>query len=144
MKTLHIYPTGVGYHIFISLALGFLFAVSISNTAYFDQISETPNVSVGKGVLQTMSGLNIFITIVSGLALLWTAYRIVYSHESKHKTMYDEYTNLVDQVDLGVQHKSHHHHHHHQHVAPPPPPTVVPPPTVHRPRARTPGLPSVF
>lgn len=121
MKTLHIHPTGVGYHITVAVVLAFLFGISVSNSAYFSKISETPNVSVSKGTLETMSGLNVAISIVSGLVLLWSLYRVITSHDSKHKTMHEEYTKLTEYPDLGFEnHKTVHavdqhvHHHHHQ------------------------------
>ena len=113
MKTLHIYPTGVGYHISVAIVLTFLFGLSISNGAYFSTISETPNVSVGKSTLHVLTGINIAVSVASGLLLLWTIYRIITSHESKHKTIHDEYMNLKEhsQSDLGVSHKSFSPHH---------------------------------
>ena len=115
MKTLHIYPTGVGYHITTALVLTFLFGLTISNSAYFSRVATTPNVSVSKGTLETMTTLNVIVSIASGLMLLWSAFRIGVSHESKHKTMHDEYTKLTKLEPHPVDH---HHHHHHQHKAP--------------------------
>ena len=147
MKTLHIHPTGVGYHITVSVILGFLFGISVSNTMYFSELSETPNVSVSKGTLETMSGINVAISIVSGLVLLWSLYRVVSSHESKHKTMHEEYVRLTEYPDLGFEnHKTvhsvdqhiHHHHHQNQPKTTPKVHSVKPKPI------RTGNLPTVF
>ena len=115
MKTLHIYPTGVGYHITIVIVLAFIFGMSISNSIYFSKVSNTPNISVSKGILSNLSGLNIVLAVISGLSLLWSLYRVVSSHESKHKTLHDEYVHLTQTADLDVEYKSHDPTIHHQH-----------------------------
>jgi hypothetical protein len=106
MKTLHIYPTGVGYHITIVIVLAFLFGMSVSNSIYFSKVSNTPNISVNKGTLSNLSGLNIVLALFSGLSLVWSLYRIVSSHESKHKTLHDEYVRLTQSGDLDTVYKS--------------------------------------
>lgn len=146
MKTLHIYPTGAGYHITVGAVLAFLFGISISNSAYFSRISETPNVTVSNGTLVTMTALNSLLAVLSGLLLLWTIYRVIVSHESKHSTIHDEYIKMHS--DLGNQHKSHNHHHHHHH---PPPLNAHAPKGVHNIHhyhgskpSLSPALPEVF
>ena len=112
MKTLHIYPTGVGYHITVTVVVAFLFGLSVSNSAYFSKISETPNVSVSRSTLRGLSSINVFVSIVSGLLVLWSLYRVVSSHESKHKTMHEEYMNSLNEH----MNEQHHHHHYHKNV----------------------------